>query len=352
MSENIKPVFGLNKVKILEIIKKYCRRWFVDSLGSMALGLFSSLIIGLIISQLSKIPGLSILDEFASVISAQSPVVGSAIGVAVAYGLKNAPLVIFSSAATGAFGYIAGGPAGAFAASLAGAEIGRLVSGKTPVDIIVTPITTILSGCAIGYLLGAPLNSFMTWLGASIMDATELAPLPMGIIVSVVMGMILTLPLSSAALCIMMEIGGLAAGAATVGCCANMIGFAVISFKENGWGGFIAQSLGTSMLQVPNIMIHPQIWLPAIAASAVCGPLSTMVFRMTNTPAGAGMGTSGLVGQFGTWAAMSGEVAAPVLIAEILIVQLILPAVVALSVDYILKRKGIIKSDYLILPTV
>lgn len=350
MSENIGRDLERDGAKILNVIKKYCRRWFIDGLGAMALGLFASLIIGLIISQISKIPGLSILDEFAQIVSAQSPVVGSAIGAAIAYGLKNAPLVIFSSAATGAFGYIMGGPAGAFAAAIAGAEIGRLVAGKTPVDIIVTPIVTILSGCAVGYLLGVPLNSFMTWLGASIMSATELAPLPMGIIVAVVMGMVLTLPLSSAALCIMMEISGLAAGAATVGCCANMIGFAVISFKENGWGGFVAQALGTSMLQVPNIMAHPQIWLPAIVASAICGPFSTMLFHMTNTPAGAGMGTSGLVGQFGTWAAMSGEVSAPVLTAQIVFIQFVLPAAIALAVDAVLKKKGIIKPEYLILP--
>lgn len=347
MSLNVKH--RLNKNSVIKLVNKYCRRWFIDGLGAMALGLFSSLIIGLIISQISKIPGFSILDEFADIVNAGSPVVGSAIGVAIAYGLKNMPLVIFSSAATGAFGYMAGGPAGAFAAAIAGAEIGAFVAGKTPVDIIVTPIVTILTGCAIGYLIGVPLNSFMTWLGASIMSATELAPLPMGIIVAVVMGMVLTLPLSSAALCIMMGISGLAAGAATVGCCANMIGFAVISFKENGWGGFIAQALGTSMLQVPNIMAHPQIWFPAIIASAVCGPLSTTLFHMLNTPAGAGMGTSGLVGQFGTWSAMSGEVPAPSLVAQIIIIQFLLPAIIALIVGFILKKKGIIKPEYLIL---
>lgn len=335
---------------ILRYIKDYCKRWFIDGLGAMALGLFASLIIGLIISQISKIPGLAILGDFAEIVGAQSPVVGSAIGVAIAYGLKNAPLVIFSSAATGAFGYMAGGPAGAFAAAIAGAEIGRLISGKTPVDIIITPIVTILAGCAIGYLLGVPLNSFMTWLGESIMAATELAPLPMGIIVAVVIGMILTLPLSSAALCIMMGISGLAAGAATVGCCANMIGFAIISFKENGWGGFIAQALGTSMLQVPNIIAHPQIWLPQIIASAICGPLSTMVFHMQNTPAGAGMGTSGLVGQFGTWAAMGAEISAPILLFQIIVIQFLLPAVIAYAVYFLLKKKGIIKPEYLILP--
>ena len=151
---------------------------------------------------------------------------------------------------------------------------------------------TILSGCFVGMLVGPPLNTFMTWLGDFVNSATILAPLPMGIIVSVIVGMVLTLPISSAALCIMMGISGIAAGAAVAGCCANMIGFAVMSFKENGWGGFLAQGLGTSMLQVPNILRRPQIWIPPIVASAVVGPISTMVFQMTNTPTGAGMGLS------------------------------------------------------------
>lgn len=324
-------------------IKKYAKRWFIDGMGAMALGLFSSLIIGLIISQIATIPGLSVLSQFTEVLSAKSPVVGAAIGVAIAYGLKNKPLVIFSSAATGAFGYAMGGPVGAYVAALVGAEIGRLVAGKTPVDIIVSPIVTILSGCFVGLLVGPPLNTFMTWLGDFVNSATVLAPLPMGIIVSVIVGMVLTLPISSAALCIMMGISGIAAGAAVAGCCANMIGFAVMSFKENGWGGFLAQGLGTSMLQVPNILRRPQIWIPPIVASAVVGPISTMVFQMTNTPTGAGMGTSGLVGQFGAWAAMSATTPAPMLIFEIALVHFILPAVITLAVATLLRRAGWIR---------
>ncbi|MBC5649285.1 PTS transporter subunit IIC [Christensenella tenuis] len=324
-------------------IKKYAKRWFIDGMGAMALGLFSSLIIGLIISQLATIPGLSVLSQFTEVLSAQSPVVGAAIGVAIAYGLKNKPLVIFSSAATGAFGYAMGGPVGAYVAALVGAEIGRLVAGKTPVDIIISPIVTILAGGFIGLLVGQPLNTFMTWLGEVINSATVLAPLPMGIIVSVLVGMALTLPISSAALCIMMGLSGLAAGAAVAGCCANMIGFAVMSFKENGWGGLLAQGLGTSMLQVPNILRRPQIWLPPIIASAIVGPISTMVFQMTNTPTGAGMGTSGLVGQFGAWAAMSPTTPAPMLIFEIILVHFVLPAVITLVFAALLRRAGWIR---------
>ena len=202
---------------------------------------------------------------------------------------------------------------------------------------------TILAGGFIGLLVGPPLNMFMTWLGEVINSATVLAPLPMGIIVSVLVGMALTLPISSAALCIMMGLSGLAAGAAVAGCCANMIGFAVMSFKENGWGGLLAQGLGTSMLQVPNILRRPQIWLPPIIASAIVGPISTIVFQMTNTPTGAGMGTSGLVGQFGAWAAMSSTTPAPMLIFEIILVHFVLPAVITLIFAAILRRAGWIR---------
>ncbi len=327
------------------LIKKCMKRWFIDGMGAMALGLFSSLIIGLIISQIATIPGLSILGEFSSVLSASSPVVGAAIGVAIAYGLKGKPLVIFSSAATGAFGYAMGGPVGAYVAALVGAEIGRLVANKTPVDIIVTPIVTILSGCAVGMLVGPSLNSFMTWLGEVINAATVLSPIPMGMAVAVLVGMALTAPISSAALCIMMGINGLAAGAAVAGCCAQMIGFAAMSFKENGWGGFLAQGLGTSMLQFPNILRRPQIWIPPILASVVVGPISTVLFQMSNTSTGAGMGTSGLVGQFGAWAAMSGTTPPGLLIFEIALVQFVLPVILTLLFSTVLRKAGWIRPD-------
>jgi uncharacterized membrane protein len=283
------------------------------------------------------------LSEFASVLSASSPVVGAAIGVAIAYGLKAKPLTMFSSAATGAFGYALGGPVGAYVAALVGAEIGRLVAGKTPVDIIVSPIVTIVSGCAVGWLVGPPMGEFMTWLGDVINTATLLSPVPMGIVVAVLVGMALTAPISSAALCIMMGIDGLAAGAAAAGCCAQMIGFAVMSFKENGWGGFLAQGLGTSMLQVPNILRRPQIWLPPTLAAAVVGPLSTSVFFMQNTPTGAGMGTSGLVGQFGAWAAMSGTVPSGTIILDIVLLHFVLPMALTLAFAAIFRKIGWIR---------
>lgn len=331
-------------------VRRLLTRWFIDGMGAMALGLFSSLIIGLIISQLSQIPGLGFLSSFAEVLSASSPVVGAAIGVAVAYGLKAKPLVIFSSAATGAFGYMAGGPVGAYAAALAGAEIGMLVANRTPVDILITPLVTIISGCAVGSLLGPPLNEFMTWLGALINSATVLSPVPMGVAVSVLVGMALTAPISSAALCIMMGIDGLAAGAACAGCCAQMMGFAAMSLRENGWGGFLAQGLGTSMLQFPNILRRPQIWIPPIAASAVTGPLSTTLLGMLNTPTGAGMGTAGLVGQFGAWAAMSSSVSGGLLLLQIAVIQFILPAVLATLIAVPLRRIGWIRPKDLALP--
>lgn len=334
------------------IIVFLLRRWFVDGMGSMALGLFASLIVGLIISQLGQIPGLGFLEPIAEIVSAGSPVVGAAIGSAIAYGLHARPLVVFACAAAGASGYLQGGPVGAFAAGLAGAEIGELLAGRTPVDILVTPLATIISGCLIGSLVGPPLNDFMTWLGGLINDAAILAPVPMGAAVAVLVGMALTAPISSAALCIMMGIDGIAAGAACAGCCAQMIGFAVLSFRENGWNGFLAQSIGTSMLQFPNILRRPQIWIPPTAAAAVCGPLSAALFGMLNTPAGAGMGTSGLVGQFGTFAAMQGSVPPWQILLGIAVVQLLLPAVLSLLIALPLRRIGWIRSRDLVLPEI
>lgn len=332
--------------------ERLLKRWLVDGMGAMALGLFSSLIMGLIISQLSQVPGLGFLGDFAEVLSASSPVVGAAIGTAVAYGLRTAPLVMFSSAATGAFGYMAGGPVGAYAASLIGAEIGQLVANRTPVDILATPFITIVTGCIAGAFIGNPLGSFMTWLGHVINSATVLSPVPMSIAVAILVGMALTAPISSAALCIMMGIDGLAAGAACAGCCAQMIGFAAISFRENGWSGVIAQGLGSSMLQFPNILRRPQIWIPPIAASAITGVISTVLFGMTNTETGAGMGTAGLVGQFGTWAAMDGSATPITILFDIAVVQFILPAVISILIAMPLRRLGIIRPNDLKIPTV
>lgn len=323
--------------RIWATIKRLCKRWFVDAMSAMALGLFSSLIIGLILSQLGKIPYLGFLADFAEIISSTSPVVGAAIGAAIASGLKAKPLVVFSSVVTGAFGYSVGGPVGAYVAALVGEEIGCLVANKTPVDIIVTPIVTIISGCLAGQFVGPGIQELMTGLGVIINSATELAPLPMGIVVSVIVGLVLTAPISSAALCIMLDLSGLAAGAAVVGCSAQMIGFAVTSFRDNGWGGLISQGLGTSMLQFGNIMRRPAIWLAPTLASAVLGPISTCLLKMENTATGAGMGTSGLVGQFGAFAAMP-DMNQLVLLLQVVAMHFILPAILALLFDLLFRK--------------
>ena len=327
----------------MKIVKLLFKRYFIDAMGAMALGLFSSLIIGLIISQIAKIPYLGFLSELTTVVAASSPVVGSAIGVAIAWGMKVKPLVIFTSAVTGAIGYSVGGPVGAYVGVVVGAEVGNLVAGKTKLDIVITPMVTILSGGIISVLVGPCISAFMTSLGSFVNQATELNPIPMGIIVAVVVGMVLTAPISSAALCIMININGIAAGAAVVGCCCQMVGFAVSSYKDNGFGGLLSQGIGTSMLQFPNIMKKPQIWIAPTLASAILGPVSTTVLGMTNNSYGAGMGTSGLVGQFGAYATMGESMSLPIFLLQIAIMHIIAPAILTLAFDFVLRKIGWIK---------
>lgn len=329
----------------MDKVKKIVDRYLIQAMSSMALGLFSSLIIGLILSQLAKINLLSFLQPFADVANASSPVIGSAIGVAIAYGLKVKPLVLFSMCIAGAFGYSAGGPVGAYVAAVVGSEIGMLAAGKTSVDIIVTPIVSIVSGCLAGQLIGPAVSALMASLGALINNATMMSPIPMGILIAVVVGMVLTAPISSAALCIMLGLDGLAAGAAVVGCSAQMIGFAVMSYKENGLGGFISVGIGTSMLQFANIIRHPQIWIAPTLASAILGPISTAVLKMSNNAVGAGMGTSGLVGQFSAFAAVpDGGVS---LLIQVVLMHFILPAVLTYLIHQLTIRLGWVKSEYL-----
>ncbi len=329
-------------MKIWETTKKYAHRYFVQGMSAMALGLFSSLIIGLILTQLSQIPFLGFLADYSELLSASSAVVGAAIGAAIAWGLKAKPLVIFSSVATGAFGYMAGGPVGAFVAATVGSEIGSIFSGKTKVDIIVSPITTIISGCFAGALIGPPIGTFMTALGSLINTATTLSPVPMGILIAVIVGMALTAPISSAALCIMLGLEGLAAGAAAVGCACQMVGFGVVSYKDNGLGGLISQGIGTSMLQFANIMKKPAIWLAPTLAAAVLGPISTAVFGMSNTSSGAGMGTSGLVGQFGAMSAMAeGNTVLTLLI--VVLMHFIFPAILSFLFYKVFYKIGLVK---------
>lgn len=322
--------------------------YITNVLNAMALGLFASLIVGVIMDQLGllfHLPTLTRYGQFAKLL------MGPAIGVAVAGGIKAPPLGIYASAVSAAIGagtiginpagqalVRIGEPVGALVAALAGAEVGKRVAGKTKVDIILVPVTTIVAGGLVGEFIGPGVSLFMKTLGAIINEATRLHPIPMGIIVSTLMGMILTLPISSAAIAISLGLSGLAAGAATVGCSTQMIGFAIASYRDNGIGGLFAQGLGTSMLQVPNIIRNPRIWIPPTAASALLGPLATRVFHMENIPTGAGMGTSGLVGQIGTIAAM-GASAWP----KILLLHFLLPGILTWAIALVLRRTGWIK---------
>lgn len=358
-------------------MNKLVKRYLVDSLSGMALGLFSTLIIGLIIKQIGGFFPIHAAEDAPAVIvmlgtagrflikigQTITVLTGAGIAVGVAHTLGAPKLVCFASILTGTVGAYASGfisgsilsssgaltlsgpgdPMGALAAGLAGVEIGRLLSGKTKVDIILTPAVTILAGCIAAVLLGPPLAAGSRWLGIGIQKATELQPLVMGIVLSVSMGMILTLPISSAAIGIILGLSGLAAGASTAGCCAQMVGFAVISFKDNGVNGLLAQGLGTSMLQIPNIVKNPRIWIPPTLASAVTGPLATMVFKMKNLPAGSGMGTSGLVGPLLTWQAMIAESSPVYIITSILVLYVLLPGSLSFAIYWFMRKKLWIK---------
>ena len=336
----------------------------MDGLSGMALGLFGTLIIGTIIQQIGTLIGGTVGEWIFVIGKMAASITGAGIGVGVACKFKESPLVMVSSATAGMVGAFAssilkgtilvdgainysgpGEPLGAFIAAYVAVELGHLVSGKTSVDILVTPLVSIVSGSAMGLLVGPPISVFMKSLGVLINWGTEQQPFLMGIIVSVLMGMILTLPISSAALGLILELSGLAAGAATVGCCANMVGFAVASYRENRMAGLVAQGLGTSMLQVPNIVRKPKIWLPAIIASAILGPLSTMVFGMTNSAAGSGMGTAGLVGQITTYQDMVVTQAPMIVLLKIILLHFVLPAVIALAVSEFMRKKNMIVKD-------
>lgn len=303
----------------------------------MALGLFSTLIIGLILKNAGtwlSLPWLADVGQQAQTMT------GAAIGVGVAYALKAPPLVMLASVIVGHSAATLGGVVGAFVAALVAAECGKLVSKLTPVDILVTPAMTICAGVAVGQWIGPGIAQTMTAIGHFIMWSVELQPFFMSIVVAVVMGMILTLPISSAAIAISLSLSGVAAGAATVGCCAQMVGFAVMSFRENGVQGLLSQGLGTSMLQMPNIARNPRIWIPPIITSAILGPIATMVFGMSNLPMGAGMGTSGLVGQIGTVNAMGSS---PGTLTAIVLLHFVLPAVLTLVSAAWLRRIGWIR---------
>ncbi len=288
------------------------KRYGIDALGAMAQGLFCSLLIGTIIKTLGEQAGLQFLVDVGGYASAMS---GAAMAIAIGYALKAPPLVLFSLATVGyaanALGSTSliegqagsGGPLAVLFIAIIAAEFGKAVSKETKIDILATPLVTILVGVGLSALVAPAIGTAATAIGNIIMWATDLQPFFMGIIVSVVIGMALTLPISSAAICAAFGLTGLAGGAAVAGCCANMVGFAVLSFRENRWGGLVSQGLGTSMLQMGNIVKNPRIWLPAILASAITGPIATCLFRleMNGPPVSSGMGTCGLVGQIGVW---------------------------------------------------
>ncbi|MDD3401790.1 MAG: PTS sugar transporter subunit IIC [Hespellia sp.] len=344
-------------------MKKILDHIFIDGLSGMAHGLFATLIIGTIIQQIGTFVGGDWGNLIYVIGKVAAAMTGAGIGVGVAKKYNAGQLVVVSAATAGMVGAFAGKilagtvigaggemifagpgePLGAFIASFVAIEIGRLVSGKTKVDILVTPIIAIGSGAAVGLILGPPISGFMTWLGSLINWGTEQQPFVMGIVVSVLMGMFLTLPISSAAIGIVLNLSGLAAGAATIGCCCNMVGFAVASYRENKIGGLIAQGIGTSMLQVPNIVRKPVIWLPAILSSAVLGPVGTMLLHMTSNATGSGMGTAGLVGQIMTWQTMIQTEAGAVVMLKMLVIQIILPAVLALLISEFMRKHGFIK---------
>ncbi len=313
------------------------QRYGIDALSAMAKGLFASLIVGLILDVIGDAAGIELLVEFGG--TAQD-MMGPAIGVAVASGLQAPGLVVFTSVITGGAGAALGGPVGALLAAIAGTEFGKAVSGETPVDIVITPMTTIIVGLTVAEFVGPGVDAFMTALGASINYATYLHPLPMGIIVSTLMGMALTLPISSAAIGIMLGLEGLAAGAATAGCSAQMIGFAVTSFRENGLEGLVSQGLGTSMLQIGNIVRNPLIWLPPTLTGALLGPVATVLLAMENSPVGSGMGTSGFVGQFGTVDVMGFSFS---VLVQIALLHFLLPAVITLLISSFMRKKNLIK---------
>lgn len=348
---------------IMNFLIKKLKEIFIDGLSGMATGLFATLIIGTIIQQIGGlIPGVTgaYLVQIGKIAAS---VTGVGIGVGVAIRFKESPLVTVSAATCGMVGAFAskmlagtvlvegaivyagpGEPLGAFVAALVGIYAGRLISGKTKIDILLTPLVSILCGSAVGLLLGPPISKLMQLLGQVINVATEQQPFIMGIAVSVIMGMVLTLPISSAALGVILDLSGLAAGAATVGCCANMIGFAVASYRENKVNGLLAQGLGTSMLQVGNIVKKPIIWLPAILTSAILGPLSTLVFHMTNNATGSGMGTAGLVGQITTYQTMAAQEGAVVVLVKIVILHFVLPAILSLGISEWMRKKGWIQT--------
>ena len=348
------------KRKDIEISLK---RYGIDALGAMAQGLFCSLLIGTIINTIGTQFHIPFLMTPVATVGGVEYTVGGiatamsgpAMAVAIGYALKSPPLVLFSMISVGfasnALGG-AGGPLAVLFVAIISAEIGKAISKETKVDILVTPLVTIGVGVFLSWLIAPPIGRAAMWVGDLIMWATELQPFLMGILVSVVVGMALTLPISSAAICAALRLTGLAGGAAVAGCCAQMIGFAVISFKENRWGGLVSQGIGTSMLQMGNIVKNPRVWIAPTLTAAITGPIATCLFKlkMNGAAVSSGMGTCGLVGQIGVYTGWVNDIAAGVKDAittfdwvGLILISFVLPAVIALIIHYFVRKLGWVK---------
>ncbi len=349
------------------------QRYGIDALGAMAQGLFCTLLVGTILNTIGQQFGIGFLNN--SIVTIKqggqeisytigglaSLMVGPGIAIAIGFALHCPPMVLFSLIPVGfaanAMGG-AGGPLAVYFVAIVATECGKLISKQTKVDILVTPIVTILVGIGFASLVAAPIGAAASAVGNAVKWATEQQPFLMGILVSVMIGVALTLPISSAAICAALGLTGLAGGAAVAGCCAQMVGFAVMSFKENRWGGLVAQGIGTSMLQMPNIVKNPRIWIPPTLAAAITGPVATCLFKleMNGSPVSAGMGTCGFVGQIGIYTGWVNDVASGAKAAittmdwvGLLMVCIILPAVLSYVFCQIMRKKGWIKENDLTL---
>ena len=347
--ESMEKFKSFLKRKDIEISAK---RYGIDALGAMAQGLFASLLIGTIIATLGEQLGMEVLVNIGGYAKAAT---GPAMAVAIGYALHCPPLVLFSLVAVGGAANTlggAGGPLAVLLVTIVAAEFGKAVSKETKIDIIVTPFVTITIGSLLSMWCAPAIGAAASAVGAAIMWATELQPFFMGIIISVIVGIALTLPISSAAICAALSLTGLAGGAAVAGCCANMVGFAVLSFKENKWGGLFAQGIGTSMLQMGNIVRNPRIWLPAVLTSAITGPVATCIFKlqMNGAAVASGMGTCGLVGQIGVYTGWINDIAAGTKSAitafdwiGLILISFILPGILAWAFGLLLRKLGWIK---------
>lgn len=338
-------------------IEVSAKRYGIDALGAMAQGLFCSLLIGTIIKTLGAQLGVPFLTDIGTYAMSVS---GPAMAIAIGYALQAPPMVLFSLAAVGYAANAeggAGGPLAVLIIAILAAECGKAVSKETKIDILITPAVTILVGVALAKWIAPPIGTAASAFGIIIDNATKLQPFWMGIAVSVLVGVALTLPISSAAICSVLGLTGLAGGAAVAGCCAQMVGFAVMSFKENRWGGLVSQGLGTSMLQMPNIVRNPRVWIAPTLASAITGPIATCVFRleMNGAPINSGMGTCGLCGLIGVWTGWvspSEEAIAKGAAAMsptgfdwlgLILVAIVLPAILAPAINTVCRRLGWVK---------